>query len=66
MRMVPQLVRRGKQDRRMGEPSDQDWEVGWLRSAFSSASGSRMSPRIRLTASLPNAPRRLPSLTSRE
>ena len=27
MKMVPQLVRRGKKDRRMGEPSELDWEV---------------------------------------
>ncbi len=27
MRMLPQLVGRGKKDRRMGEPSDLDWEA---------------------------------------
>ncbi len=27
MRRVPQLVRRGKKDRRMGEPSELDWEA---------------------------------------
>ena len=27
MERVPQLVRRGKKDRRMGAPSELDWEV---------------------------------------
>ena len=27
MRIVPQLVRRGKKDRKMGEPSELDWEA---------------------------------------
>ena len=27
MKRVPQLVRRGKKDRRMGEPSELDWEA---------------------------------------
>ena len=27
MKIVPQLVQRGKKDRRMGEPSELDWET---------------------------------------
>ena len=54
MERVPQLVRRGKKDRRMGAPSELDWEaIEALRTEMRVAAESRENQRPRLPEGMP-------------